>query len=66
MNTLNLEIEAVLAPTVRREYQVWDCHANKQVGENYTNLHRASRRVDVLDNAYGAYRYTVRPVMVRS
>lgn len=40
-------------------YKVIDRHNGKQVGKDYACRIKASRRVDKLDNAYGAYRYTV-------
>lgn len=46
------------ADTVTR-YQVRDTQTGANVGKPYTNRNAARRRVDTLDNAYGAYRYTV-------
>lgn len=42
-------------------YIIVDKHTGHQVGKEYTSRSRASHRVDKLDNAYGAYRYSVRP-----
>lgn len=42
-------------------YIVYDRHTGRVMGKPYTSLSRARRRVDALDNAYGAYRYGVRP-----
>lgn len=41
-------------------YVIIDRHTGLQVGKTYQSRARASRRVDALDNAYGAYRYVVR------
>lgn len=43
-------------------YVVIDRHTGLQVGHSYATRARAARRVDALDNAYGAYRYCVRAV----
>lgn len=40
-------------------YQIMDRHTSQPVGKPYGSRTRANRRVDVLDNAYGAYRYYV-------
>ena len=45
-----------------KTYMVIDRHTGQQVGGTYKSRVRASRRVDQLDNAYGAYRYAVRTV----
>lgn len=42
-------------------YLVIDTRTDAVVGR-YKNRNRARNRADKLDNAYGAYRYTVRPV----
>ena len=41
-------------------YTIIDRHTGKQVGKPYKSKARARTRVDVLDNAYGAYRYSLR------
>lgn len=41
-------------------YIIIDRQTGLQVGKAYQSRVAASRRVDVLDNAYGAYRYAVR------
>ena len=38
-------------------YIIIDKQTGKQVGKPYKNGAQASRRVDKLDNQYGAYRY---------
>lgn len=43
-------------------YVVIDRQTGQQVGKQYNSRVRASRRVDALDNAYGAYRYYVRSI----
>lgn len=43
-----------------RAYEVIDRHTGQRVGKPYATRVAASRRVDKLDNAYGAYRYAVR------
>ena len=60
MNVLDVlpEVETV----VITGYVVIDRHTGQQVGHSYATRARASRRVDQLDNAYGAYRYSVRTV----
>lgn len=40
-------------------WQVWDNKDKRPVGKPYNDKKRARRRVDKLDNDYGAYRYTV-------
>ena len=45
-----------------KHYIIIDRITGQQVGGTYQSLRRASRRVDRLDNEYGAYRYSVRPV----
>lgn len=45
-------------------YVIIDRHTMQQVGKPYTDRKRARARVDKLDNAYGAYRYSVRTVYV--
>lgn len=39
---------------------IWDKIENRQIGKPYSNRSKARHRVDVLDNQYGAYRYTVK------
>lgn len=43
-------------------YVIIDRQTGLQVGQPYKSRSRASRRVDKLDNAYGAYRYYVKPI----
>lgn len=43
-------------------YTIYDTRNKVQVGGVYTNSKRASRRVDKLDQEYGAYRYVVRTI----
>lgn len=43
-----------------RTYQVYDRHTDLNVGTPLATRAAASRKVDRLDNAYGAYRYGVR------
>jgi hypothetical protein len=43
-------------------YEIIDNQTGLRVGGTYTNRRRARTRADKLDLAYGAYRYTVRPV----
>lgn len=43
------------------QFEVFDKHTGKTVSGPYMSRVRASRRVDKLDNEYGAYRYGVRP-----
>jgi hypothetical protein len=43
-------------------YLVIDSRTGLSVGKPYTSFSKALARVDKLDNAYGAYRYTVRAV----
>jgi hypothetical protein len=45
-----------------KSYIIIDRQTGQQVGGTYKSRVRASRRVDQLDNAYGAYRYAVRTV----
>ena len=45
-------------------YVVIDRHTQQQVGGRYQSRSRARARVDKLDNAYGAYRYSVRTLYV--
>jgi len=40
-------------------FRVYDRHSKAYVGKPYKSLTRARSRVDTLDNAYGAYRYSV-------
>lgn len=47
------------------KYAVVDRHTGEQVGKPYTSKNRARSRVDALDNAYGAYRYTVKQIEVK-
>jgi len=44
------------------KYKIIDKQTGQQVGKDYTSRRRASNRVDKLDNAYGAYRYSVRAI----
>lgn len=41
-------------------WQVIDRQTGLSVGKPYASKARARSRVDTLDNAYGAYRYSVR------
>ena len=43
-------------------YIVIDRHTGQQVGKPLQSLKAASRKVDRLDNVYGAYRYYYRKV----
>lgn len=43
-------------------YIIIDRQTMQQVGSSYTTRMAASRRRDALDNAYGAYRYSVRSI----
>lgn len=43
-------------------FAIIDTRTGNQVGSLYTNRKRAVSRADKLDNAYGAYRYTVRTI----
>ena len=43
-------------------YQVYDRHTGLSVGKPLATRVAASRKVDRLDNAYGAYRYGVKAV----
>lgn len=43
-------------------YVIIDQQTKRQVGKPYSNASRARARADKLDNDYGAYRYTARPV----
>lgn len=52
------EVETVVITS----YIVIDRHTGQQVGKPHATRARASRRVDALDNAYGAYRYSVRAI----
>lgn len=45
-------------------YVIIDRHTMQQVGKRYSNRSRARARVNKLDNAYGAYRYSVRTLYV--
>jgi hypothetical protein len=45
---------------------VIDRHTGLQVGKPYTSLSRARARVDKLDNAYGAYRYSVKMLPINN
>lgn len=42
-------------------FEIVDRHTGRVVS-TYSNRIRASRKVDRLDNEYGAYRYFVRPI----
>lgn len=47
------------------EIELWeiiDGQTGQRVGKPYKNKSRARRRVDRLDNEYGAYRYQARPI----
>lgn len=44
------------------KYAIIDRHTGEQVGKPYTSKTRARSRVDALDNTYGAYRYTIKPI----
>jgi hypothetical protein len=46
------------------QYQVIDGRTGLPVGKPYTSYSKALARVDKLDNAYGAYRYSVRAIKV--
>lgn len=43
-------------------YRIIDRQTQRQVGTDYSSRTRAQTRADRLDNAYGAVRYSVRPV----
>lgn len=43
-------------------YEIIDRQTGQRVGTTYKCRKRATTRADKLDNEYGAYRYTVRPV----
>jgi hypothetical protein len=43
-----------------KKFVIWDTKEKKTVGKPYGERSRANRRVDKLDNDYGAYRYQVR------
>lgn len=43
-------------------YKIIDQKTGEQVGGIYQDGRRASRRVDQLDNQYGAVRYSRRPI----
>jgi hypothetical protein len=53
---------AAAAQATARQYGVFDKQTGQQVGKPYSSGARARARRDVLDNQYGAYRYTVRPL----
>lgn len=44
-------------------YAIWDCQTGRTV-RSYgpTQFRTATRKADALDSAYGAVRYTVRPM----
>lgn len=42
------------------QYIIWDTKAKQQVGGVYFDRHKAGRRADKLDMAYGAIRYVVK------
>ena len=42
-----------------KKYRIKDRQTGNMVGGLYVTQRRARRRVDRLDNAYGAYRYSV-------
>lgn len=46
------------------KYAVVDRHTGDSVGKPYTSKNRARSRVDALDNKYGGYRYTIKPIEV--
>lgn len=46
------------------KYQVYDRHTGYPVGRPLNTRAAANRKVDRLDNAYGAYRYYVQIVGV--
>jgi len=62
-NPFNAASAYLLTPQYR--YQIRDTHTQTNVGKPYTSQTRASKRVDRLDNEYGAYRYCVVRVMVQ-
>jgi hypothetical protein len=50
-------------PETPQKYGLWDTKFNSWVrGREYDSLKNASRAGDKLDNQYGAYRYTVKPI----
>jgi hypothetical protein len=49
-------------PTLSASFAVYDRHTGKQVAGPFGTRSRANGKRDKLDNDYGAYRYTVRPV----
>lgn len=53
---------AAVATQQPRTYVIVDRHTGATIGKPYTNARRARSRADKLDNEYGAYRYSVRPV----
>lgn len=48
--------------TQARKFEIIDKQTGSRVGQPYGTRARANRRVDQLDNAYGAYRYYVQPI----
>lgn len=55
-------VYSAVIPSAPSLWIIIDRQTGAQVGKPYTNRVRASRRVDRLDNEYGAYRYSVRPL----
>lgn len=45
-------------------WAIWDTIDRRWVSKPYASSSRARRRVDRLDNEYGAYRYSARPVVL--
>lgn len=52
------------ATTVTSLFAVVDRHTGNQMGQPCKSRTAASRKVDRLDAAYGAYRYYVMPIAV--
>ena len=49
--------------TAMKSYYIWDRLECRIVGKTYRDLKSIRRRVDALDNHYGAYRYSVRQLL---
>lgn len=48
------------AKKIRLVHRIWDGKERRIVGREYKDSNKARRRADLMDNEYGAYRYTVR------
>ena len=46
-------------------YEIYNRRTQQVIGKPYSCVKRARRRVDTLDNAYGAYAHTVRMIEVK-